>query len=253
VTNDAGTVVYAAAHDPYGGIQQTWVNTFDPTPKFSGKERDGESELDYFGARYYDREQYRFISVDPSIILEGAMSTPQMWNLCSYCGNNPITYRDPTGRWWTVEVHGIYTYKIAAYVGLPHSIAKAISIADMNIDMNFFTSSTDAGLFSKELRQRWHFPTAERLEEVRRLAHTTLDPKTLGECLHVIQDSYSHAGFESSHIENLNVDDPNYNWDVTMNMAMETLEILSDFQARFWQHVEEVIAGIVAEISGERK
>jgi hypothetical protein len=27
VTDDNGTVVYAAAHDPYGGIQQTWVNT----------------------------------------------------------------------------------------------------------------------------------------------------------------------------------------------------------------------------------
>jgi hypothetical protein len=27
--------------------------TYDPTPKFSGKERDQESGLDYFGARYF--------------------------------------------------------------------------------------------------------------------------------------------------------------------------------------------------------
>ena len=50
VTDDSGTVVYAEAHDPYGGIQKTWVNTFDPKRKFSDKERDGETGLDYFGA-----------------------------------------------------------------------------------------------------------------------------------------------------------------------------------------------------------
>ena len=65
ITNDSGAVVYAAAHDPFGGIQKTWTSTYDPSLKFSGKERDAESGLDYFGARYYDKAQYRFISVDP--------------------------------------------------------------------------------------------------------------------------------------------------------------------------------------------
>ena len=76
VTDDTGAVVYSAAHDPYGGMQKTWVNTFDPTPKFSGKERDAESELDYFGARYYDHSLYRFLSVDPIISADAAMSDP---------------------------------------------------------------------------------------------------------------------------------------------------------------------------------
>jgi RHS repeat-associated protein len=76
VTDQEGTVVYSAAHDPYGGIQQTWVNTFDPAPKYSGKERDSESGLDYFGARYYDRAQYRFVSVDPVIPVGAALSDP---------------------------------------------------------------------------------------------------------------------------------------------------------------------------------
>jgi len=39
VTNDSGAVVYAAAHDPFGGIQKTWTSTYDPSLKFSGKER----------------------------------------------------------------------------------------------------------------------------------------------------------------------------------------------------------------------
>ncbi|MCG7852101.1 MAG: hypothetical protein MIO92_06230, partial [Methanosarcinaceae archaeon] len=96
VTDDMGTVVYSAAHDPYGGIQQTWVNTFDPTPKFSGKERDSESGLDYFGARYYDKAQYRFISVDS--IRNASHFNPQRTNLYAYCMNNPISYLDPDGR-----------------------------------------------------------------------------------------------------------------------------------------------------------
>jgi RHS repeat-associated protein len=97
VTDDAGTVVYSAAHDPYGGIQQTWVNTFDPTPKFSGKERDAESGLDYFGARYYSNPIYRWLSADSIKSKPGAISDPQRWNLYSYCGNNPLVYIDPDG------------------------------------------------------------------------------------------------------------------------------------------------------------
>ena len=59
VTDSTGTVVYSAAHEPYGGIQKTWVTNFDPEPKFSGKPRDAESELDYFEARSFDRAQHR--------------------------------------------------------------------------------------------------------------------------------------------------------------------------------------------------
>ena len=97
VTDDSGNVVYAAAHDPYGGVQQTWVNTFDPALKFSGKERDSESNLDYFGARYYDPTLYRFLSVDPVIPAGRALYNPQRWNLYGYCLGNPLIYVDVSG------------------------------------------------------------------------------------------------------------------------------------------------------------
>jgi RHS repeat-associated protein len=115
VTDDAGTVVYSAAHDPYGGIQQTWVNTFDPTPKFSGKERDEESQLDYFGARYYDRSQHRFISADSITSSADFILEPHKWNLYSYCRNSPIAFVDPTGEH---EVHCTVLLNI-----LPHGHA----------------------------------------------------------------------------------------------------------------------------------
>ncbi len=99
VTNSTGVVVHAAAYDPYGGIQtpQGWPSAFNPTPKFSGKERDGESDLDYFGARYYNHSLYRFLSVDPIFNGRAALSNPQRWNGYAYCLGNPTNYVDPTG------------------------------------------------------------------------------------------------------------------------------------------------------------
>ena len=97
VTDNTGTVVYAAAHEPYGGIQKTWVSSYAPSLKFSGKQRDAESELDYFGARYYDRSLYRFLSVDPIISGRAALSNPQRWNQYAYCLGNPVNFVDPGG------------------------------------------------------------------------------------------------------------------------------------------------------------
>ncbi|NIM13622.1 MAG: hypothetical protein GTO45_16010, partial [Candidatus Aminicenantes bacterium] len=98
ITDGNGNVVYSALHGPYGDVQKVWTNTYDPKLKFSGKEREGYSDLDYFGARYYDHNSYRFISVDPIINREEALYNPQLWNLYAYCHNNPITYFDPDGR-----------------------------------------------------------------------------------------------------------------------------------------------------------
>lgn len=65
--------------------------------QFTGKERDAESGLDYFGARYYSSTQGRFTSVDPENA--GAdPADPQSWNGYAYARNNPLKYTDPDGR-----------------------------------------------------------------------------------------------------------------------------------------------------------
>ena len=99
VTDQAGNVIYWAVHDPYGGIQLAGQNnTYDPQLKFSGKEHDIESEFDYFGARYYDRSQYRFISVDPIRPQLKLTYDSAGMNLYSYCADNPLSAFDPDGR-----------------------------------------------------------------------------------------------------------------------------------------------------------
>ena len=68
-----------------------------PTQKFTGKERDAESQLDYFGARYFSGAGGRFTSADAPFADQGA-ADPQSWNLYSYTRNNPLKYVDPDGR-----------------------------------------------------------------------------------------------------------------------------------------------------------
>ncbi|MDH7575817.1 MAG: RHS repeat-associated core domain-containing protein [Candidatus Saccharicenans sp.] len=106
VTDDEGNVVYSAVHDPYGGLQQTWVNTFNPGWKFSGHEQDPESSLYYFGARYYDSTLYRFLCPDPAFNVSLMKSDMQHWNLYSYCRDNPLNFIDFTGLYsFTVHVN----------------------------------------------------------------------------------------------------------------------------------------------------
>lgn len=62
----------------------------------TGKERDTETGLDYFGARYYGSSMGRFMSPDP-LLNSGRPDNPQTWNRYSYALNNPLTVTDPTG------------------------------------------------------------------------------------------------------------------------------------------------------------
>jgi RHS repeat-associated protein len=64
--------------------------------QFTGKERDAETGLDYFGARYYSSPQGRFTSPDKPL-LDQHIEDPQSWNLYAYARNNPLIYIDPTG------------------------------------------------------------------------------------------------------------------------------------------------------------
>jgi len=63
----------------------------------SGKERDSESGLDYFEARYYGSALGRFTSPDPVFASADHLTDPQMWNEYAYVRNNPLRLTDPTG------------------------------------------------------------------------------------------------------------------------------------------------------------
>ena len=69
--------------------------------KFTGKERDAESGLDMFGARYYASTLGRFVTPDwaakPTAVPYAHYGNPQSLNLYGYVENNPTTFGDPDG------------------------------------------------------------------------------------------------------------------------------------------------------------
>jgi len=74
--------------------------------QFTQKERDIETGLDYFDARYYGSTQGRFTSPDPyNPIVDSEeeedfsqyLGQPQNWNRYVYVWNNPLRYIDPNG------------------------------------------------------------------------------------------------------------------------------------------------------------
>jgi RHS repeat-associated protein len=79
----------------------------------TGKERDAETNLDYFGARYFSGAQGRFTSADAPFADQEA-DLPESWNMYTYGRNNPLRYVDPDGR----ESHAEESGAFSSYAGV---------------------------------------------------------------------------------------------------------------------------------------
>ena len=105
VTSASATPLQCHDFLPFGGELLAGIDgrgsCFPSAPssgiEFTGKERDGETGLDYFEARYMSAAQGRFTSADFPLIDQDP-SDPQSWNLYAYVRNNPLKYTDPTGQ-----------------------------------------------------------------------------------------------------------------------------------------------------------
>jgi RHS repeat-associated protein len=64
--------------------------------KFTGYDHNGETNLEFAGARYYSGTQGRFISPDP-YMGSAHLINPQSFNRYTYCLNNPLSIIDPSG------------------------------------------------------------------------------------------------------------------------------------------------------------
>ena len=72
---------------PYGE-QDSYSGTYTTDYQFTGKEANSDIGLTYFGARFYDPEVGRFLTVDPK---------KDGMNWFAYCRDNPLKYFDPNG------------------------------------------------------------------------------------------------------------------------------------------------------------
>jgi len=105
VTNESAQVIARHDYFPFGeempgntiGRNGQWgAGNDNITQKFTGQERDSETQLDNFQARYFEAPLGRFTSPDPENAGADLMN-PQSWNGYAYVGNNPLMYTDPSG------------------------------------------------------------------------------------------------------------------------------------------------------------
>ncbi len=88
-TDESGTPISYEEYYPFGGSSFR-AGDVDKRYRFSGKERDEETGLYYFGARYYAPWLARWTACDPAGFVDGT-------NLYSYVRNNPVRMTDPGG------------------------------------------------------------------------------------------------------------------------------------------------------------
>jgi len=145
VTNASGGQVMCYDYMPFGGDLGNGVDgrgtcfesvAYPSTSadilnqKFTGKERDAETGLDFFGARYFSGAQGRFTSPDAPFA-DQHPEDPQSWNMYAYVRNNPLKNADPDGRDCFTSVSSCANYILggaiavgnAATSGLPNSPA----------------------------------------------------------------------------------------------------------------------------------
>ena len=87
---------HAYEYRSFGEMAELTSSADKVTENFTGKEKDDEIELNYFGARYLDPMLGMWISVDPA----RQFTSPYL-----YAGNNPVIMVDPDGN-ITVGIQG---------------------------------------------------------------------------------------------------------------------------------------------------
>jgi RHS repeat-associated protein len=92
-TADAqGNITSTADYRPYG--VQALGQSYDG-PGYTGHVNDADTGFVYMQARYYDPENGRFVSVDPSGVVSGDV---KLFNRYMYVDGNPVSGTDPDGR-----------------------------------------------------------------------------------------------------------------------------------------------------------
>ena len=92
-TNNSGDVTSALTYKPFGS-EEVSVGEKSNDHTYTDQEKDSETGLMYYNARYYDPELKRFTSVDA---WSGELTNSQTQNKYTYVNNNPLKYTDPTG------------------------------------------------------------------------------------------------------------------------------------------------------------
>ena len=223
MTDQNGIVVWRADYKPFGE-EQTITGTIENNEKFIGKEKDKETGLYYFGARYMDPKIGRFINPDPvdpvdqrtSKTIGNLLINPQRLNMYVYGLNNPYRYLDVAGK-WAEDVHsGIGntkygTYHWAKQVGFSEQEARTIAIGNNSADLGGWSGwipiiGDQSRHFNQpdsfidgigDTRDYWAGIEFKRALEYWEKGNKKAALGHLGKGLHSLQDKYAHRDWDT--------------------------------------------------------
>lgn len=102
LVDEQGDPVQNYSYDVYG--KPNVLSSDKNAVKYTGREFDTDSRLQYNRSRYYEPDTGRWLTRDPlatalqtDFFETAALSQPQTLNRCTYVANNPATYSDPLG------------------------------------------------------------------------------------------------------------------------------------------------------------
>lgn len=232
LTDAIGNVVEQQQYDSFGNSAGSTRTRYG----YTGRERDPDTGLYYYRARFYDPHLGRFISEDP-IRLAGGI------NQFSYVSNNPQNSIDPTGLYES-DVHYYLTYYLAKKMGcFSESEAREIAAGDQGVDDNPLTAPAygstqnqrDINAYYHALHPGSHLPYLTAHWNNASFGRRG-NPSGLGIYLHYLQDMYSHEGFTDARWGHSpryggthNTDKTSSDVSKAMKMARATWDALSDF------------------------
>lgn len=108
ITDDNGEVIARRDFMPFGeelgagvglrteSLKYSYLGSDRVRQRFTGYEKDDETQLDFAEARMYQNKHGRFTAPDP-LLASASATDPQTFNRYTYTGNDPINRTDPSG------------------------------------------------------------------------------------------------------------------------------------------------------------
>jgi RHS repeat-associated protein len=137
-TTVTGSLCETISSLAFGDGMSTSGSCGDPSPMhFTGKERDSESGLDNFGARYNSSSLGRFMSPDSHV---PSLTNPQSLNKYVLDFNNPLRWIDPNGQFPT-EFHVKASTDALKSIGFGNPGAFVRNVNEL-VDRNHFLANS---------------------------------------------------------------------------------------------------------------